>query len=199
MATIGEQFKAAREAKGISEAEAGKATKTLTKVICAMEADDFSGMAAPTYAKGFIRLYAEFLGLDSEPLVEQYMQEHAGAPPRLVDENSQLQQNTAPSRGMPGIPTVGKISAPEWLGPLGKKVSERLKTLPVGPLKDIRAVAGIIAAILVLIALISSVSTCVRRNASEEAAPHAAAPARMLLDEPLPDLYFTEPGKIESN
>ena len=29
-----------------------------------MERDDFSRMAAPIYAKGFIRLYAEYLGLD---------------------------------------------------------------------------------------------------------------------------------------
>jgi len=69
MATIGEQFKAAREAKGASESEAATATKILTKIIVAMEADDFSVMAAPTYAKGFIRLYAEYLGLDPDPLV----------------------------------------------------------------------------------------------------------------------------------
>lgn len=198
MATIGKQFKAAREAKGVSEAEAGSATKTLTKVITAMEADDFSGMAAPTYAKGFIRLYAEYLDLDPQPLIEEYTQKHAVAP-RLVDGASQLQQNTAPSRGMPGLPKVGKLPAPKWMGPLGKKISERLKTLPVGPLKDIRVMAGIIAGILVLIALISTVSTCVRKNGAEETPAQPAAPARMLLDEPLPDLYYTEPGKIEAN
>ncbi|MBM4152622.1 MAG: helix-turn-helix domain-containing protein, partial [Kiritimatiellaceae bacterium] len=62
MATLGQQLKAAREAKGVSEYDAGIATKILTRVIVAMESDDFSGMAAPTYAKGFIRLYADYLG-----------------------------------------------------------------------------------------------------------------------------------------
>ncbi len=199
MATIGEQFKAAREARGISQADAGTATKTLTKVIASMEDDDFSGMAAPTYAKGFIRLYAAYLDLDPEPLIEEYMQKHAVAPPRLVDEHSQLQQNSQMTRNRPNLPKIETIALPAWLGPFGKALSEKLKAMPLGPLKDIRVVAGIIAATLVLIALLSSITTCARKNTGETPEPQATAPARTLLDEPLPDLYLTEPGTIETN
>ncbi len=252
MATLGEQFKAAREAKGVSEADAGSATKILTKVIIAMEANDFSHMAAPTYAKGFIRLYAKYLGLDPEPLVEQYTQNHAGSPPRLVDHNSQFERNTRRHRGLPGPPkgappkggaakpgkplndngsrqpglakdTAAKLNPLPPLAQLGKLFAGRfkkiplsrfktaplsqfkkvplgrLKNVPVGPLKDIRVTAGLVAALLVLAALISTIATCVRKQAAETAEQPSAAPARMLLDEPLPDLYLIEPGKIESN
>ena len=200
MATLGEQFKAARQAKGALESEAATATKILTKVIIAMEADDFSVMAAPTYAKGFIRLYAEYLGLDPDPLVAEYTEKHAGSPRRLIDESSQLEQNTQDSRIFPNhIKKPGPKSNPfEWMGGLFPR--GMMKKLPLGPLKDIRVVAGIVAALLVLAVLISLISTCTHKNSAEkQEIKKEISPARMLLDEPLPDLYLTEPGKIEAN
>jgi len=198
MATLGEQFKAAREAKGASEHDAGSATKILTKVIVAMEADDFSGIAAPTYAKGFIRLYSEFLEIDPVPLVDEYLEIHAGGPRRLIDESSQLEQNTQDSRIFPTHP---KRSGPRTnpLAPLGGLLSGGVKKLSIGPFKDIRVIAGVIAGLLVLAALISSISTCARKHTTEKPDTPSVAPAHMLLDELLPDLYLTEPGKIETN
>jgi hypothetical protein len=203
MATLGEQFKAAREAKGASVSDAATATKILTKIIVAMEADDFSVMAAPTYAKGFIRLYAEYLDLDPEPLIVEYTARHGSSPRRLIDESSQLEQNTQDTRVFPNHTKRSgkKISNPfASFAPLGSLFSGRIKNVPLGPLKDIRVVAGIIAGLLILAVLIGSLSTCVHK---EPAAPAGSkkdiAPARMLLDEPLPDLYLTEPGKIEAN
>lgn len=193
MATIGEQFKAAREAKGVLEPEAADATRILTKIIIAMEADDFSEIAAPTYAKGFIRLYAKYLGLDPEPLVAEYTEQHAGGQRRLIDENSQLERNTQDSRIFPS-------RAKRLRGLTGVLSNIPTKKLPLGPLKDIRVVAGVIAGLLVLAVLISLISTCARRKAAEQPEPpKKVAPVPMLLDEPLPDLYLTEPGKIEAN
>lgn len=194
MATIGEQLKAAREAKGISQTDAGTATKILTKIIAAMEADDFSAMAAPTYAKGFIKLYAEYLGLDPAPLVEEYSKTHSTAPRRLIDSSRQLNRNTnIVTQSAADMP---KIKLPTWLAKL-----DFIKKIPLGPLKDIRIVAGGIAALMVLAVLIGSLSTCVRKKAAEkpeEPLPEIA-PARMLLEEQLPDLYLTGPDKIETN
>ncbi len=200
MATLGQQLKTAREAKGLSESEAGSATKTLTKVILAMEADDFSAMPAPTYAKGFIRLYAKYLDLDPEPLVDEYLANHATGPRPLIDESSQLEQNTRP--GKPAAVNLQKIFSARPGGAFIEKVkavfSNGWKTLPGGAWKDIRVIAGVIAAGVILIILISSISTC-DRPAEEPAAPEPqAGKARMLLDEPVPDLYLVEPGKIES-
>jgi hypothetical protein len=203
MATLGEQFKAAREAKGVSEAEAGSATKILTKIIVAMEADDFSVMAAPTYAKGFIRLYAKYLDLDPEPLIEEYTAKYGAGRRRLIDDNSQLEQNTQDTRIFPNKPKRSgngtKANPFAWLAPLKGAVAGGIKKIPLGPLKDIRVLAGVIAGLLVLGTLISVVSTCVHRRQANRPAPQPAPAARMLLEEPLPDLYIIEPGKIESN
>ena len=193
MATIGEQLKAAREEKGVSESEAAAATKILTKVIIAMEADDFSAMAAPTYAKGFIRMYANYLNLPPEPLVQEYLTHYGATPQRLIDENSQLEKNTQDSRIFPKGPK--RFDSLKSLIP-----NIPVHNLPLGPLKDIRVVAGIIAGLLVLGVLFSLLSNCARKQAAQtQETKKEIPPAHMLLDEPLPDLYLTEPGKIEAN
>jgi len=196
MATLGQQLKAAREAKGVSTHDAGAATNILTKMIVALEADDFSGMAAPTYAKGFIRLYAGYLGLNPEPLVEEYMMRHApSALKPLVDENSQLEQN---SRKSPAF-AISLKWLPAKFNPL-TWFHGSAKNLKPYVMKDIRALAIGAAGLLVLIILIISAANCVRRQVAEKSAKQpAAAPARTLLDKPLPDLYLVEPGKIESS
>lgn len=199
MATLGQQLKAAREAKGVNERDAGAATNILTKMIVAMEADDFSGMAAPTYAKGFIRLYAGYLGLAPEPLVEEYMARHAASPKPLINEASQIEQNRrkrpAFAVNLKWLPVNFHPTA--WLGVPAQFFSRVWKTFPV---KDIRILAGGAAGLLVLIILIVSITNCTRRHAAERSpAPPVEAPAHTLLNSPLPDLYLVEPGKIESS
>lgn len=214
MATIGQQLKASREAKGISQSEAGSATKILTKVIRAMEANDFSVMPAPTYAKGFIRLYAEYLGLDPEPMVEEYMAEYAPSTRPLIDESSQLEQSSQRSASVsvnlknlalhfPRFSLSGKAGG--FFSRMGLGLKQLLgkgwSALPGSAWKDIRILAGAAAALVVCFILISSISNCTQRKEAEKPAaekPKAAA-ARVLLDEPLPDLYLIEPGKIETN
>ena len=73
MATLGTTLRAARQAKNVTASQAAAATRIKMQTIEMLENDDFSHMAAPIYGKGFIRLYAEYLGLDPVPLVEEYM------------------------------------------------------------------------------------------------------------------------------
>lgn len=74
--SIGAILREAREAKGVTTSKAAAETRIKVQHIEAMEQDDFSGMAAPAYAKGFIKLYAEYLDLDHRPLVEEYTRLH---------------------------------------------------------------------------------------------------------------------------
>lgn len=200
MATLGQQLKAAREAKGVSEHDAGIATKILTRMIIAMEADDFSVMPAPTYAKGFIRLYARYLGLDPEPLVEEYRLHHAPGPKPLMDKKSQLQKNSRPpipfSFNLKWLPV--NFRPKTWLGVPARLFSRLWKR--VLPVKDIRILAAGFAGLIVLIVLTVSITNCARRHAAENPArPPEEAPAHTLLEGTLPDLYLVEPGKIESS
>ena len=46
------------------------------QIVEALERDDFSRMAAPIYVKGFIKIYAGHLGLDPQPLIDDYLERH---------------------------------------------------------------------------------------------------------------------------
>ncbi len=72
MFEIGYSLKAARERQGIGLPEAELATKIRAKYIRALEEEDFDALPADTYARGFLRTYADYLGLDGEIYVEEY-------------------------------------------------------------------------------------------------------------------------------
>ncbi|MBU0678783.1 MAG: helix-turn-helix domain-containing protein [Verrucomicrobia bacterium] len=74
--SIGEKLKSARLRKKINPSKAAADTRIKVQMIEAMERDDFSGIPAVAYAKGFIKLYAEYLDLDPEPLVREYVEQH---------------------------------------------------------------------------------------------------------------------------
>jgi cytoskeleton protein RodZ len=76
MAMLGETLKAARERMGASTSQAAAATRIKVQHIEAMEAGQFQRIPAPTYAKGFIRMYAQYLGLDPAALVKEYVERH---------------------------------------------------------------------------------------------------------------------------
>jgi cytoskeletal protein RodZ len=69
---IGYSLKAARERQGIGLPEAELATKIRAKYIRALEEEDFDALPADTYARGFLRTYADYLGLDGEIYVDEY-------------------------------------------------------------------------------------------------------------------------------
>lgn len=69
--TIGNLLREARLSKNISIEDASKRTKIHPNILKAMENDDFK-FSGTVYAKGFLKLYAEFLGLDKEDLVRRF-------------------------------------------------------------------------------------------------------------------------------
>jgi hypothetical protein len=69
---IGYSLRAARERQGIGLPEAELATKIRAKYIRALEEEDFEALPADTYARGFLRTYADYLGLDGEIYVDEY-------------------------------------------------------------------------------------------------------------------------------
>lgn len=77
MNTIGQTLVEAREKKGVTTSEAAAATRIKVQHIEDLERNDFSNIAAATYAKGFIKLYADYLDLDSQPLIKEYMEYYA--------------------------------------------------------------------------------------------------------------------------
>ncbi len=90
--TIGQRMLAAREAKGLSHTEVSAATHMMEKHIRAIESDDFPALGAVVYAKGFIKLYSDFLGLDTESILKEFGR-------KVRPKNPvQMLQSTAPAR-----------------------------------------------------------------------------------------------------
>jgi transcriptional regulator with XRE-family HTH domain len=110
MESIGQRFKTARERKRVSLSQAAAKTRIKIQVLEGMEQDDFSKIPAPAYARGFIRMYAEFLGLDAGPLLKEYAEVSQGRPPaqepprKAVPTQKSRQPAPAPARDEPDEP-----------------------------------------------------------------------------------------------
>lgn len=72
MFELGSSLRDARERKRLSFADLEAETKVRSKYLRALEDDDFATLPGPTYVKGFIRSYAEALGLDGQLYVDEY-------------------------------------------------------------------------------------------------------------------------------
>jgi len=68
---IGEALAAKRGERGLSIDQVAASTRISAEYLKALEADDFERFAAPVYAKGYLRTYARYLGLDGDDLVRQ--------------------------------------------------------------------------------------------------------------------------------
>jgi hypothetical protein len=69
---IGTSLREARERQGLGYPEIELATKIRAKYIRALEEEDFTSIPGDAYIRGFLRTYAEYLGLDGDVYVDEY-------------------------------------------------------------------------------------------------------------------------------
>jgi hypothetical protein len=69
---IGASLAAARKGQSLSIADAEHLTLLRGKYLEALEADDFHALPGRTYARAFLRTYADALGLDAEQFVDEF-------------------------------------------------------------------------------------------------------------------------------
>src|SRR5919112_2664231 len=69
---IGNSLREARLRQHLDFAELEQATKIRGKYLRALEEEQFDVLPAQTYVKGFLRSYAEYLGLDGQLYVDEY-------------------------------------------------------------------------------------------------------------------------------
>lgn len=72
MFDIGSSLREARVRQDLDFPELEERTKIRPKYLRALEDERFDQLPAPTYVKGFLRSYAEALGLDGQPFVDEY-------------------------------------------------------------------------------------------------------------------------------
>jgi transcriptional regulator with XRE-family HTH domain len=66
---VGHRLREAREKQGFSLTDVERQTRIPRQYLQALEADQFGILPAPVYARGFLRNYARFLGLDENELL----------------------------------------------------------------------------------------------------------------------------------
>lgn len=192
--TIGQKLETARQAKGVTVSEAGQATKILSRFIEAMEADDFGVLSAPVYARSFIKMYANYLGLDAAPLVEEYSAQHAPRPQRQLSD--EVRQNLAVADQVSAegpAPAAGEGSS--VFGGVNQAIA-KLSGNRISPQTLKWAGGGLLVVLIILL----SVSQC---DSEDEDAPASATGGaatsveRQLLFDSPPDAYLVKQGEIE--
>ena len=79
MPALGERFRAAREARGLTLSEVAEQIRIRSVYLGAIEDENWAVIGAPVYIRGFLRTYARFLALDSEQAVAAFNELTAGA------------------------------------------------------------------------------------------------------------------------
>jgi hypothetical protein len=69
---IGNSLREARERQGLGYPEIESSTKIRAKYIRALEEEDFTAIPGDAYIRGFLRTYADYLGLDPDIYVDEY-------------------------------------------------------------------------------------------------------------------------------
>src|SRR5262245_48384914 len=75
MSSFGESLRRERELRQISLREISEATKINLRYLDALERDDFRHLPGGVFNKGFVRAYAQFIGIDPESMVTAYLEE----------------------------------------------------------------------------------------------------------------------------
>lgn len=89
MPSFGEKLRVEREKRKITLEDISVSTKIGTRMLRALEENQFSQLPGGIFNKGFVRAYARALGLDEEQAVADYLQASGNVPVVQIDVASQ--------------------------------------------------------------------------------------------------------------
>jgi len=98
--------------RGVSLEEIAESTKIGTRLLRALEEEQFDLLPGGIFNKGFVRAYARYLGMDEEQAIADYLQAAGGEEPdisRILEQGQHAEQSYAEGsgsagRGFPWIP-----------------------------------------------------------------------------------------------
>jgi cytoskeletal protein RodZ len=106
MSPLGETLRRARLAKGITFEDAERVTRIPRKYLEALELENFGILPAPVYARGFLRSYAGYLGLNAAELLPFFPVGHVDEP--KLESLPEVQQPR--TWNMSGVIAVGVVA-----------------------------------------------------------------------------------------
>ncbi|HEX8806671.1 MAG TPA: RodZ domain-containing protein [Candidatus Aquilonibacter sp.] len=117
MSALGERFRAAREARGLTLSDVAEQIRIRSVYLAAIEDESWASIGAPVYIRGFLRTYARFLGLDPEEVVTEFNGE-TSAPsspiptvPGAAPKTTYLAEEQAPARALSPLIWIASLIA----------------------------------------------------------------------------------------
>src|SRR5512139_4134765 len=136
--TIGQRLKAAREEQRLTLDKVFESTRIRVQYLQAIEDDDLSVMPSPVQARGYLRNYAEFLGLDVARVLEELREESMQKPSEVVISPADVQPAATVLTPEP-LSTVEESPAVEETSPLIKPKAPRRKKVDSPPAEEAAA------------------------------------------------------------
>ena len=107
--SFGAWLRRQRELREVALSEIAAVTKISTRYLEALEEDRFDVLPAPVFAKGFLREYAKYVGLDPDDVVNSYIT----AQQRLAPQDAEEESYRAKRRGLrvppPALLVIGVL------------------------------------------------------------------------------------------
>jgi len=97
MGSFGENLRREREMRGVTLEEIAESTRISTRLLRALEQEQFSELPGGVFTRSFIRHYADYLGLDSERVLAEYRQ--------VAQPESEYDLNRLPAASSTSKPT----------------------------------------------------------------------------------------------
>jgi hypothetical protein len=95
MPSFGESMKRERELREITLREISEATKINLRYLDALERNDFRHLPGGVFNKGFVRAFAQYIGIDPESMVTAYLQEEQSQQARVEERRKEALRRTA--------------------------------------------------------------------------------------------------------
>lgn len=109
---IGSTLRQARDRRALPIDECAEGTRIRSKYLMALEENQFEALPEPAYARGFLRTYASFLGLDPGRLLDLF-DEQAIESSQTSKAGLQLEAREPPLQaGQQGVPRERRIGVP---------------------------------------------------------------------------------------
>ena len=135
MQTIGQRLRAAREEKQLTLDKVFEVTRIRVTYLHALELDDLSSMPSPVQARGYLRNYAEYLGLDLEQLLDDVRSSASSVdeiigPADSTDELDTQTPEPSPAQSAPSLSPPTVESEQETESQPEPDVDETVESLP---------------------------------------------------------------------
>src|SRR2546421_1712792 len=119
MFEIGNSLREARMRRRVEFAQAEQATKIRGKYLRALEEEQFDLLPSETYVRGFLRTYADYLGLDGQLYVDEYSSRFGDLPDERITRRREApprrnESSNAVMIALAGIVAVGVLLLAAW-------------------------------------------------------------------------------------